>query len=106
MALHHLHSSEKIRLASLQSTADRKKSALVKTDAFETVQLLLRAGEDISPHAVPGYATVHCLEGSIILQTEERIELSAGDWIYLDRGQRHSVSAVEHSSLLVTILFG
>jgi quercetin dioxygenase-like cupin family protein len=105
MALHHLQAGEKVRLASPRSAAGAKRSALVKTDAFEAVQLLLRAGEDIAPHAAPGYATIHCLEGRIILDTDERIELAAGDWLYLGRGERHSVTALEDSSLLVTILF-
>lgn len=104
MALHHLGPGEKIHLASSRSSADPRKSALVKTDVFETVQLLLRAGEEISPHIVPGYATIHCLEGRVILETDERIEIGAGDWLYLDRGQRHSVTALDESSLLVTIL--
>lgn len=104
MALHHLGPGEKLRLASSHSTAKPRKSALVKTDVFETVQLLLRPGEEIPPHVVPGYATVHCLEGRIVLQTDERIEMEAGDWLYLDRGQRHLVAALEQSSLLVTIL--
>jgi|SRR6185312_16001866 len=104
MALHHLCPGEKIHLASSQSTASARKLALVKTDAFESVQLLLRAGEEISPHFVPGYATIHCLDGRVVLQTDERIEMEAGDWLYLDRGQRHSVAALDESSLLVTIL--
>jgi quercetin dioxygenase-like cupin family protein len=104
MALHHAHPAEKIRLASLGAPA-AKTSALVKTDAFEAVQLVLRAGEDIAPHSVPGYATVHCLEGLVLLETTEQLRLAAGDWLYLDRGQKHSISAIDDSSLLVTILF-
>jgi quercetin dioxygenase-like cupin family protein len=104
MALHHVRAGEKVRLASPASAAHGKTAALVKTDGFEAVQLVLRAGEDISAHAVPGYATIHCLEGKLILTTDEDIELGSGDWLYLNRGQRHSVSAVEDSSLLVTIL--
>ncbi|HEX5237957.1 MAG TPA: cupin domain-containing protein [Sphingomicrobium sp.] len=110
MALHHLLPAEKIRLtaaaADPAADPDSRTWALVKTDAFEAVQLVLRAGDEISPHAVPGHATIHCLEGRAILQTDKRIELTAGDWLYLDRGQRHSVSAIEDAALLVTILFG
>lgn len=80
-------------------------AALVKTDGFEAVQLVLRAGDDIAEHAVPGHATIHCLEGRVLLKMEDDLQLTAGDWVYLDRGQKHSVSAIEDSSLLVTILF-
>lgn len=104
MALHHVGPAEKIHLASAGVPA-AKTSALVKTEAFEAVQLVLRAGDDISSHSVPGYATIHCLEGLVLLKFDEELQLAAGDWLYLDRGQVHSVSALQDSSLLVTILF-
>jgi quercetin dioxygenase-like cupin family protein len=104
MALHHVRPAEKIHLTPVADPA-AKTSALVKTDAFEAVHLVLRSGDDISSHSVPGYATVHCLEGVVVLNTDEPLRLAAGDWLYLDRGQEHSVSAIEDSSLLVTILF-
>ncbi len=105
MALQHVRPGEKVHLASPASAADARTSALVKTDAFEAMQLVLRAGEEISPHAVGGYATIQCLEGEVVLTTNEQIRLAPGDWLYLDRGEKHSVAANKDSSLLVTILF-
>ncbi len=105
MALHHAGPLEKVRLTSVAEADEAKRSALVKTDSFEAVQLVLRSGETIPSHSVPGYATVHCLEGAVILDAGEQVELAAGDWLYLDRGQKHSVSALEDSLLLLTILF-
>jgi quercetin dioxygenase-like cupin family protein len=105
VALHHAKAGEKVRLQSFASTSDPRTTAFVKTDAFEVAQLVLRGGETIARHSVPGYATVHCLEGSVILETEQEIRLSRGEWLYLDRDQAHSVTAIEDSSLLVTILF-
>lgn len=104
MALAHAMPGQVVQL-SRALPADARRVAFVKTDAFEAVQLVLRAGDEIARHAVPGYATIQCLEGSVILETDKKIELSAGDWLYLDRGEPHSVSAVEDGSLLVTILF-
>lgn len=104
MALHHVHPQEKIGLASVADPT-AKTSALVKTDGFEAVQLVLRAGDDIASHSVPGHATIHCLEGLVLLSMNEQVRLAAGDWLYLDRGQEHSLSAIDDSSLLVTILF-
>jgi quercetin dioxygenase-like cupin family protein len=104
MALHHACPAEKIHLTPA-AVPTAKTSALVKTDAFEAVHLVLRAGDDISSHSVPGYATIHCLEGLVLMNITEQLRLAAGDWLYLDRGQEHSVSAIEDSSLLVTILF-
>jgi quercetin dioxygenase-like cupin family protein len=31
--------------------------------------------------------------------------LNAGEWVYLDGGEPHSVKGIEDSSLLLTILF-
>lgn len=105
MALHHLMPGETVNLSSRTSAPQRKTAALVKTDRFEAAQLVLGAGNSIARHSVPGYATIHCLSGTIILETNESIELSAGDWLYLDRGQGHSVRAIDDASLLLTILF-
>lgn len=105
MALHHVAPSEKFPLHSVASPGDRKTRALVKTDRFEVVQLLLHARDEISGHAVPGYATLQCLEGAVLLRTTEDISLNAGDWLYLARGQEHSIRAIEDCSLLLTILF-
>lgn len=104
MALHHVAAGEKIRLAPV-AHPDAKTAALVKTDGFEAVQLVLRSGDTIAAHAVPGFATIHCVEGSVTVEAANPIELEAGDWVYLERGERHSVSAHQDSSLLVTILF-
>jgi quercetin dioxygenase-like cupin family protein len=105
MALHHLNPSEKIHLPSVDASVDMKTSALVKTDRFEAVELVLRAGDEIPSHAVPGYATVHCLQGSMMVEAAGQVQLDAGDWLYLDRGQPHSVTAIQDSALLLTILF-
>jgi quercetin dioxygenase-like cupin family protein len=105
MALHHFAPGEKVRLDSLAESAGGRATALVKTDRFEAAQLRLGAGEEIARHSVPGYATVHCLAGRVVLETGEEIEMAAGDWLYLDRGQAHSVRAAEDSRLLLTILF-
>lgn len=103
MALHHARAGEKIGL--LSSDSGEKTVALVKTARFEAAQLVLHAGETIKRHSVPGYATLQCVEGAVILEAGESIELKAGDWLYLGPGQEHSISAVERSVLLLTILF-
>ena len=48
---------------------------------------------------------LHCLEGRVKLGlTESALELSAHQWIYLEGGTIHSVTGIEESSLLLTIL--
>lgn len=107
MALAHASPGEIIHLPRFASVAgELKTTALVKTDGFETVHLVLKSGTRIAPHAVQGYFTLHCLEGAVALETDDRaITLHSGDWLYLERGERHGLAAAEDSSLLLTILF-
>ena len=105
MALRHVRPGEKVKLAPQAPAAGSRTAALVKTDRFEAAQLVIGAGEKIARHSVPSYASVYCLRGSVVLETNQPIELTAGDWLYLDRGQEHSVRASEDSSLLLTIMF-
>ncbi len=106
MALPHAAPGEVVRLQPLSAVAGAKTTALVKTDSFEAVHLVVRAGTRIAPHSVDGYFTLHCLEGAITLETESKpLTLGAGDWVYLERGEKHGLTAGEDSSLLLTILF-
>jgi quercetin dioxygenase-like cupin family protein len=105
MALRHVEPGERVHLASEGTPAGQRTAALVKTDRFEAAQLVIGARDKIARHSVPGYATIQCLEGKVVLETHEPIELTSGDWLYLERGQEHSVEAIEDSSLLLTIMF-
>lgn len=105
MALPHAKPGEAVDLRPLgaQLTTTRT-AALVKSDRFEVVRLVIPAGTTIPTHQVPGYITLHCLEGRVSLGPAEA-ELAAGDWLYLERGAPHSVRGIEDSSLLLTIFF-
>ena len=108
MALQHARPGEKVSLPALSSSLalGLKTTALVKTDRFEAIHLVLCSGTNIPQHAVAGYLTLQCLEGSATLTTDRRsIDLEAGDWIYLERNERHGLSAARDCSLVLTILF-
>lgn len=105
MALKHALPGEIVDLRPLgPALPSSMTSALVKSDRFEAVRLIVRAGATVPSHQVPGYITLHCLEGRVRLGPLD-MELSAGDWLYLDRETPHSVHGMEDSSLLLTILF-
>lgn len=107
MAIHHAKPGEIVDLTPLGSTLrDAKTSALVKQKAFETVRLIVHAGMHIAEHRVDGAITLHCLEGRVTLGfPDSELELSAAQWIYLEGGTAHSVTGIEESSLLLTVLF-
>ena len=104
MALNHARAAEKIHLTSVAVPAART-SAVVKTAAFEAVQLVPRAGDEIANHSVPGSATIPCLGGPVLPRADEELQLAAADRLELERGQEHSVPALQDSSLLVTLMF-
>jgi quercetin dioxygenase-like cupin family protein len=106
MALHHAASGEVVDLAPFGARMrEAHTRALVKTDDFEAIRLVLAAGDELPAHRVSGRFTLHCLEGRVGLATStEALELSASQWVYFDGGVTHAVRALEDSSLLLTIL--
>jgi quercetin dioxygenase-like cupin family protein len=108
MALHHATSGEVIDLrAFADDVRNTRTSALVKSDSFEAIQLVVRAGAQIDAHEVAGQLTLLCMEGRVTIGLQDgAVELSAGQWVFFDGGVRHSVDAIEDSSLLLTIIFG
>jgi quercetin dioxygenase-like cupin family protein len=107
MALHHAKSGEVVDLHPLgQELRHAHTTALVKSDTFEAVRLVVRAGTSIPSHHVEGRFTLQCLEGRVRLGLEQgSMELAADQWVFFDGGVTHSVDAIEDSSLLLTILF-
>jgi quercetin dioxygenase-like cupin family protein len=107
MALQHARSGEAVDLSPLgNELRTAKTKALVKSQSFEACRLIVLAGKEIPPHDVPGNITLHCLEGHVqLVLADSTIELPAGQWIYLDGGERHAVVGIQDSSLLLTILF-
>jgi quercetin dioxygenase-like cupin family protein len=106
MALKHVEAGEVVHLQELGAgLKSEKTSALVKSDRFEAIRLVVHAGTSIPSHKVEGFITLFCLEGHVLLEAGREIELRSGDWIYLERGVPHAVRATEDSALLLHILF-
>jgi quercetin dioxygenase-like cupin family protein len=107
MAICHAAAGEIVDLRPLGNDLKQARTtAIIKTETFEAVRLIVREGATIAPHQVPGPIMLHCLEGQVLLGiTGSDVELSAGQWICLDGGERHSLRGIRDSSLLLTILF-
>ena len=90
-----------------EASASFSAVALVKTASFEAVRMIVPAGREIPAHRIPGHITLHCLEGRLLLRMPDtEVEMTAGDWIYLEGGVSHSLTGIENSALLLTIMFG
>lgn len=107
MAMHHASPGEVFDLAPLGSNLkDARTTAIVKSESFEVVRLVVHAGVDIKTHQVDGPIILHCLEGQALLGLPETtLELSGGQWLYLEGSVPHSIRGIEDTSMLLTILF-
>lgn len=105
MALKHARSGEVIHLLRADQLPELKSQALVSTPELEVMRLVLNAGHVVPRHAVAGAITIHCLQGSIEVQAEERRQtLHANDLMYLAGQAGHALQAITDTVTLVTIL--
>lgn len=107
MAILHAQAGEVVDIRPLGiAIADSRTTALIKTNQFEIIRMVLLENKEIPVHSAKGDIIVQCLEGHVTFSTKGRnLELLAGHLFYLKTGEPHSLKAVEDSSLLLTILF-
>ena len=87
------------RLPSARSTV------LFKADDLEVIRVVLRHGQSLPPHRVPGSVSLQCLEGRLEVMIGQTVhELSAKQLIHLPANMPHAVRALEDSSALVSIV--
>lgn len=106
MALPHVKSGELIDIRPLgDKLVDTPSTALVRTDDFEVMRMVLPAGKSVPQHHIPGELTIHCLEGTVELQAHDKTQaLHAGDLVYLQGDVPHALYALENSAILVSML--
>jgi quercetin dioxygenase-like cupin family protein len=106
MAIPHARPGEVIDVRPLAAgIGDAKTQTIIKTNQLEVIRVVMPAGKQLPPHAVPGEITVQCLEGNAEVTAGQATRgLPAGSLLYLAAGSEHSLRAIDDSSLLVTIL--
>jgi quercetin dioxygenase-like cupin family protein len=92
----------------LHGGGDARKSrgavTLVKEGGMSVVLMHLHAGGTMGEHPHPGAATVQVLEGKIRIEIgADSLEAESGRLIAFNSGVRHSVEALEDSTLLLTL---
>ena len=105
MALHHAKPGEIVDVGPIgPGLSEARTAAIIKTNHFEVIRLIVHAGAEIPQHKVSGEITLHCLEGHVELGIDPTaIVLKANEWVYLAGGAPHSVKAIRDSSILLTI---
>jgi quercetin dioxygenase-like cupin family protein len=106
MALHHALSGELIDIRPLKDNLKNTPTkALYKSNRLEVFRMVLLAGKAMPSHHVVGEVTIQCLEGCIELAAAGTSQLMReGDLVCLAGSETHGLTAVEDSSVLVTIL--
>ena len=105
MALPHAQSGQ---IVSVRPLGDRLPeaitTAILKAGQLEVMRVVLPVGKSMKEHQTPGEATVQCIEGVVEFVSEDGIQqLHPGDFVHLAPRALHSLKAVEHASLLVTL---
>ena len=106
MALPHAQPGEIVDVRPLGAElADSKTSTLFKTDNVEVVRMVMPAGKEITEHEAPGEIIVQCLEGKVAFTAlGKTTEIEAGQLMYLNAEEPHSVRCIQDASFLLTIL--
>ncbi|WP_423709940.1 cupin domain-containing protein [Undibacterium sp. WLX3042] len=104
MAQKHLSSGDSIHILSSGNSETVPAQALFKDKHMEVMRLSLPAAKHIATHQVDGPITIFCIEGQVEIQTDHaRKILHTGDLMYLAASASHALTAIDDSSLLVTI---
>jgi len=106
MSLPHPASGELIDLRPLgDKLTDAASIALVRTEDFEVMRLVLPKGRSIPEHSVEGEFTLQCLEGMVELQAQgKKQRIEPGQLIYLQGQTPYAIHALDNASLLMTML--
>lgn len=77
---------------------------LVKQSGMSVVLSHLHAGGQLQEHAAPGAATVQVLDGRVRVQIDDQtLDVPSGRLVAFNSGVRHSIEAVDDSTLLLTL---
>jgi quercetin dioxygenase-like cupin family protein len=90
-----------------ETLSEHKSHALVKNSAFEAIRVVIPKDHEVChEHHMEGPITMQCLEGWISFTADgDKHSLKAGQWTYLPPGVRHTITGVENSMVLLTIIF-
>lgn len=106
MAIPHAQPGEIVDVRPLGSSlATAQTRTLLRTEQIEVIRLIVPADKEIHEHRAKGEIVVHCLEGRVHFTAFGKTQqLQAGELLYLPTGEAHTVTGIENSSLLLTIL--
>ena len=89
----------------VQCLGAEQQTLLVKTHNIKIVHFVIPVGQTIPTHEAQGEIILHCLQGRVSLAAlGTNQELKAGQLSYFCVDEPVSIQAIEHASLIVTII--
>jgi len=80
-------------------------STLIQTNDFRVIQLRLPAGAMLPTYEAQGQIILQCLEGQVLVRADgHEYPMGAHQLLFLTTNSPFAISAVEHSSVLATIV--
>ena len=97
MATHHAKPGEIVDLQTWAADLPKEHTkAIVKTEEFELIRIVLPAGKGIPDHKVAGPITVLCVAGKISVTTMGATQvLNYNQLLHLMPGETHSLKAAQ-----------
>jgi len=101
------HFIDQVRNESTWKESDRNSITIFKSDKMRIVLLGLHKGAELKTHTANGIISVQVLEGKINFTAEPQTAiLQKGQMIVLHEKIPHSVTALEESFFLLTLVMG
>lgn len=106
MALHHAKPGELVDLTKWPRALDEQQShTLIANDALQLSRLVLQKGETLPEHAISSTTIIQCVSGLLELGTTRATQsIGPGQLVYLEANDPHSLTGLEESIVLLTIL--
>ena len=107
MAVPHATTGDVINLCELLDEVETHHSrALVKTDTFEAMLVQVAKGATMDTDTAPAPLIAQGISGKVrfAVNGAER-DLGPNDWMYLERDAPETITALEDSTFLLTVLF-
>lgn len=89
-----------------EALSEAKTRALIKDDAFEVIRMVLPSESEVChEHHLKGPITVQCLKGQITLAIGgDKHALKMGQWTFVPAGAPHTITGIQDSLVLLTLI--
>ena len=97
-----------MRTFDISTASSGQKTPILKDDKRTVMRLDLKAGEALSSHSSPGPLSLLVFRGELEFkedETNQKVILSAGQGILMDRKALHSVKALKDTTCFVNAIF-